>query len=634
MPRTPRWSFAAVALSALSATSAVSAADATRPATAASTHQPFGATADGKPVEIYTLTNPSGASVSVLTYGAILNRVQLPDRAGKVGDVLLGYDSVAQYEKDSGPFFGALVGRVANRIAKATFTVDGATYHTPVNNGPNTLHGGPAGFDKRVWTAQDVTGDDGQAVKLSLVDPDGTAGFPGTVHASVTYTLTDAGVLRLTYEATTDKATPINLTSHGYWNLRDGGKSDVKGELMQWQADKYLPVDAVQIPTGQLAPVAGTPFDFRTTKPIGRRPDRDRRQAGRVRPLHGDRRQARHPPPGRDGHRPGQRPRPGHVHDRTRRPVLHRQFPRRLHHRPRRHRLRPVPRVRPGGPGVPRRGQPPELPEQHPPARPDVPPDDGVPVRHERAPAEVTVIAATADPWKRLTSFGCKPDEENSRRRREGPRGQAGRVSSRPVHRLAKMVRLTSCLGTVWRLATPVLRYAEGPGGPQSDAGVRSTSDPAWLVLGQIPVRASVASAFVVAPFRRERGPARPCRCGWVYTRGLRCGVKRPPRRHRSPPDRRGRTRPPAARTTAAWRRRHTPSSKPSPRRRGSRRPKRSTAARTVSGEPTISRRPTGNACGLPRVARNRSAVAGDGIGISRPRVRWSRNMRCDPARY
>ncbi len=271
MPRTPRWSFVAVALSALSAASAVSAADATGSTTpAAGTHQPFGTTADGKPVEIYTLTNPSGVSVSVLTYGAILNRVQLPDRTGKVGDVLLGYGSVAQYEKDSGPFFGALVGRVANRIAKATFTVDGTTYHTPVNNGPNTLHGGPAGFDKRVWTAEDVTGDDGQAVKLSLVDPDGTAGFPGTVHASVTYTLTDAGVLRLTYEATTDKATPINLTSHGYWNLRDGGKSDVKGELMQWQADKYLPVDAVQIPTGQLAPVAGTPFDFRTTKPIGR----------------------------------------------------------------------------------------------------------------------------------------------------------------------------------------------------------------------------------------------------------------------------------------------------------------------------------------------------------------------------
>ncbi len=230
----------------------------------------FGKLADGRPVELYTLTNDQGASASVTTYGAILTRVRVPDRAGHVGDVLLGYDSGEQYETANGPHFGGLVGRVANRIAKGTFDVDGTTYHVPINNGPNSLHGGTVGYDKRLWSATSGQGPRGPFVRLTLTDADGEQGYPGTVHATVTYTLTGDDTLEIGYEATTDKATPINLTSHGYWNLTDGGRSSVEAEVMRWHADRYLPVDAVQIPTGELAAVAGTPFDFRTAKPIGR----------------------------------------------------------------------------------------------------------------------------------------------------------------------------------------------------------------------------------------------------------------------------------------------------------------------------------------------------------------------------
>ena len=230
--------------------------------------QDLGKLPDGSTAELYTLTNAKGASACVSTYGALLTRVRMPDRAGHVGDVLLGYDTLLDLRTHNSPHFGGLCGRVANRIAKGTFTVDGATYHVPINNGPNSLHGGRIGYDARMWTAEPVPGAD--AVKLTLTDPDGEQGYPGTVHATVTYTLSDDDTLRVQYEATTDKPTPINLTSHGYWNLTDGGKTDVLAETMQWHADKYLPVDAVQIPTGQLADVAGTPFDFRQAKPIGR----------------------------------------------------------------------------------------------------------------------------------------------------------------------------------------------------------------------------------------------------------------------------------------------------------------------------------------------------------------------------
>jgi len=281
MFRTPRRTFAVAALSALFVARSGLAAPAEKEVApdekrdAASPQvgvdrKPFGKTADGQPVEIYTLTNEKGETASILTYGAILSRVRVPDRTGKVNDVLLGYSTLAQYEKDAGPYFGALVGRVANRIAKGTFTLDGKTYHIPVNNGPNALHGGTVGYDKRLWTAEPVESKDGPALRLQLTDPDGDQGFPGTVHVTVTYQLLNTGTLRISYEATTDKATPINLTSHGYWNLNDGGKSTILDTVMRWHADKYLPVDDVQIPTGQVAPVEGTPFDFRKWKAIGK----------------------------------------------------------------------------------------------------------------------------------------------------------------------------------------------------------------------------------------------------------------------------------------------------------------------------------------------------------------------------
>ena len=258
---------AALALStALSLAMAAPAAAAPTTVTKSS----FGKLSDGREIDAYTLTDADGNSVTVITYGAILARVRTPDRDGHVGDVLLGYDSAGQYETANGPHFGGLIGRVANRIAGGTFKVGEQAYHVPINNGPNALHGGTVGYDKRVWSAQVVQQDPtGPAVKLSLVDPAGTMGFPGTVHADVTYSLIGRGTFRIQYHATTDATTPINLTSHGYWNLTDGGKTSITGEEMRWHAAQYLPVNDVQIPTGTLADVKGRPFDFLHAKPIG-----------------------------------------------------------------------------------------------------------------------------------------------------------------------------------------------------------------------------------------------------------------------------------------------------------------------------------------------------------------------------
>jgi aldose 1-epimerase len=231
--------------------------------------KPYGTTTDGKAVMQYTLTNSTGASIDILDYGGIITRVMVPDKNGKLGDVVLGCDSIGSYEKDS-PYFGAIVGRVANRIAKGTYTVDGKEYHAAVNNGANSLHGGLKGYDKRIWNVADVSTPAGPALKLTLTDPDGTEGFPGTVNATVVYTFTNANVLKIEYTATTDKATPINLTNHTYWNLKDAGKSVIDGHVLKAYADNYTPVDATQIPTGEIAPVKGTPIDFTTAKPIGK----------------------------------------------------------------------------------------------------------------------------------------------------------------------------------------------------------------------------------------------------------------------------------------------------------------------------------------------------------------------------
>ena len=230
------------------------------------TRRPFGTTRAGQPVELFTLTAPGGAAVEVTNWGGIITRLRVPDRVGRVGDVALGYDDLASYEKDS-PYFGALIGRVGNRIAGGRFTLDGNAYQVPCNNGPNALHGGTVGYDKRVWTPEPIGP---SSLRLTLVDPDGTMGFPGTVHATVVYTFTADHTLGIEYTATTDRPTPINLTNHSYWNLKDAGASPITGHEMRSPANGYLPVDGTLIPTGEVAPVAGTPFDFRTAKPVGR----------------------------------------------------------------------------------------------------------------------------------------------------------------------------------------------------------------------------------------------------------------------------------------------------------------------------------------------------------------------------
>ncbi len=237
------------------------------------TRGPFGKTSDGKAVEIYTLTNANGVEIKAMTYGCIITSLKVPDRAGTFGDIVLGYDTLDGYLKDS-PYFGAVVGRYGNRIAKGRFTLDGRTYSLATNNGPNHLHGGNKGFDKVVWNAAEKRSADGVGVTFSRVSPDGEEGYPGNLQVTVTYTLTDKNELIVEYHAGTDKATPVNLTQHSYFNLAaDDG--DILAHQLTIDADRYTPVDATLIPTGQPATVAGTPFDFRKPTAIGARIDSD-----------------------------------------------------------------------------------------------------------------------------------------------------------------------------------------------------------------------------------------------------------------------------------------------------------------------------------------------------------------------
>lgn len=226
----------------------------------------FGKTDEGAPVEIYTLTNKNGLRARVMTYGAIMTELDVPDKNGKMGDVVLGFDNFEGYRKGH-PFFGAIAGRVANRIAKGAFTLDGNSYQLAVNNGPNHLHGGVKGFDKAIWKATPVSSPDGPSLQLTYRAHDGEEGYPGNLDVTVTYTLTDANALRVAYTATTDKATPVNLTNHSYFNL--AGKGDVLNHEMMLSASNYTPVDDTLIPTGDLAPVAGTVMDFMRPHPIG-----------------------------------------------------------------------------------------------------------------------------------------------------------------------------------------------------------------------------------------------------------------------------------------------------------------------------------------------------------------------------
>jgi len=233
----------------------------------------FGTTPDKKAVEIYTLTNAHGAEMRVMTYGGIITSLKVPDRNGQFGDVVLGFDALDGYLKDS-PYFGALIGRYGNRIAKGQFVLDGKTYKLATNNGPNHLHGGVKGFDKVLWNAVPGENADGVSLTLTRTSPDGEEGYPGTLHATVRYTLTDTNELAIEYRATTDKPTPVNLTQHSYFNLAaDGG--DILGHELTIHASQYTPVDDTLIPTGELASVQGTPFDFQKSTAIGARIDAD-----------------------------------------------------------------------------------------------------------------------------------------------------------------------------------------------------------------------------------------------------------------------------------------------------------------------------------------------------------------------
>ena len=232
------------------------------------TSAPFGAAPDGKPVNLYTLRNASGVEVRLTNYGGIVTSWLVPDRRGKLGDVVLGYDNLEGYLKAT-PYFGALIGRCGNRIANARFTLNGVTRQLAANNGPNTLHGGLRGFDKVVWEAKPLLAADGPALELRYLSPDGEEGFPGNLRVQAMHTLTRDNGLRLDFTATTDQDTVVNLTHHSYFNL--AGRGDVLGHFAQINADQFTPVDSTLIPTGRLQPVAGTPFDFRQPTAIGAR---------------------------------------------------------------------------------------------------------------------------------------------------------------------------------------------------------------------------------------------------------------------------------------------------------------------------------------------------------------------------
>ncbi len=233
--------------------------------------RPFGTLPDGRPVEVYRLTNDAGVAVEVLTLGGILHSIEVPDRAGRIANVALGLPSLEDY-LDRSPYFGAVIGRFANRIADGVFEIDGTTYRAPVNEPPTSVHGGQEGFDKKLWTAEGLSDEHSVGVRLQYVSPDGEEGYPGTLDTEVTYRLAlDAGVLRVDYTATTDRATIVNLTNHSYLNLAGEGSGGVLGHVLEIAASRYLPLQPNLLPTGELAPVAGTPLDFRSPHVIGER---------------------------------------------------------------------------------------------------------------------------------------------------------------------------------------------------------------------------------------------------------------------------------------------------------------------------------------------------------------------------
>jgi aldose 1-epimerase len=229
---------------------------------------PFGRLADGTGIDAYRLSNAAGLAVRILTYGGIVQAMAAPDRTGRSADIVLGYDSLEDYVGEP-QFFGAIVGRYANRIARGRFSLDGEEHALALTDPPNALHGGVRGFDKAAWHVEAASGGEAAVLVLSHVSPDGDEGYPGRLETTVTYRVGGENALGIEYRATTDRATVLNLTSHSYFNLAGEGTGDVLNHALQIEADYFTPVDASLIPTGEIRAVAGTPFDFRTIRPIG-----------------------------------------------------------------------------------------------------------------------------------------------------------------------------------------------------------------------------------------------------------------------------------------------------------------------------------------------------------------------------
>jgi aldose 1-epimerase len=232
----------------------------------------FGQTRDGKPVDIYTIANSHGMEVRTINYGGIIVSLRVPDKDGKLDDVVLGFDKLDGY-LDKSPYFGAIVGRYGNRIANGKFTLDRKEYSLAKNNGPNALHGGLNGFDKAIWEAEPFTNKQESGVAFTYTAKDGEEGYPGNLKAKVTYTLTEQNELVFDYQATTDKATPVNLTQHSYFNLAGEGTGDILKHELMLNADRFTPVDKTLIPTGELRAVKGTPLDFTKPTAVGARID-------------------------------------------------------------------------------------------------------------------------------------------------------------------------------------------------------------------------------------------------------------------------------------------------------------------------------------------------------------------------
>jgi aldose 1-epimerase len=341
----------------------------------------FGKTADGTSVQIFTLVNEHGLEARISTYGGAVVSLKTPDRTGQMADIVQGFDTVEGYLNPAEPYFGALIGRYGNRIGHAQFTLDGTVYHLPANDGANTLHGGPKGFDKVVWTPRQLP--DG-GLELTYLSKDGDEGFPGNLKATVVYRLTAANELKIDYTATTDKNTVVNLTNHSYWNLKGAGNGTILDHVLTIHASRFTPVDSGLIPTGELKPVAGTPFDFTKPTAIGARIEQNDEQLKLGRGYdHNfilDRTGAGLSPAARV-----EEATTGRVMEveTTEPAVLHRQLPG-WHPESQGRPHLPVPRgALPRNPALSRFAQQAELPDHRVEARRDVPHHDGLPVLGE-----------------------------------------------------------------------------------------------------------------------------------------------------------------------------------------------------------------------------------------------------------